>query len=451
MRKVLLLLLVLSTAAIQGQCWQSVSAGFVRSFGIKSDGTLWAWGQNSTGLLGDGTYVDRSSPVRIGTASNWQAIAMGDFHTIGLKTDGTLWAWGQNFDGQLGDGTNTSRATPVQIGTATNWQAISAGFGFNLAKKADGTLWTWGQNSAGQLGLGLGNVDVLVPTQITGMTNCISFSAGGAHALIIKSNGTLWACGLNSSGQLGIGSSVNKNTYVQVGTAADWRMVSAGGYNSFAIKNANTLWSWGQNQNGALGTGDLFNRNVVGAVGSSTDWQTVYAGDYHMMAKKTNGTLWACGGNAFGVGQFGTMSPLQLSTATNWDAVSVGDAHFLATKTDHTLTASGGNYYGQIGNGTSMNSVVLGQVSCSSLDTSEFNGRDLVFKISPNPVQSALDIYIPLQKTIDYLTISDMLGKEIYRQYGNTQRINVSQLQNGMYLLRLFSNGMVYDNKFIKQ
>ena len=122
---------------------------------ISMNGILWAWGSNHRGLLGDGTTISRHSPVRIGAATNWVSVSAGCSHTVGVRTDGTLWAWGENWDGQLGDGTTISRHSPVRIGAATNWVSMSAGSSnHTVGVKTDGTLWAWGENWHGQLGDG---------------------------------------------------------------------------------------------------------------------------------------------------------------------------------------------------------------------------------------------------------------------------------------------------------
>jgi len=141
--------------------WASVSAGNRHTLAIRPDGTLWAWGNNSSGQLGDGTTTTRLSPVQIGTATNWASVAIGSggHHTLAIRTDGTLWAWGENMTNQLGDGTTTDRFSPVGIGAATNWESVVAGtagigIGHTVAIRTDGTLWAWGANSSGQLGDG---------------------------------------------------------------------------------------------------------------------------------------------------------------------------------------------------------------------------------------------------------------------------------------------------------
>ncbi len=145
--------------------WEVVAAGFAHTVAIKTDGTLWAWGYNEYGQLGDGTWEDKNTPTQIGTDTDWEAVAAGDYHSLALKTDGTLWVWGNNGYGQLGDGTTVNKNIPTRIGIDTDWSAIAAGFYHTIALKSDDTLWAWGYNNYGQLGDGTAWKDS--PVQIT--------------------------------------------------------------------------------------------------------------------------------------------------------------------------------------------------------------------------------------------------------------------------------------------
>ncbi|MCL1810290.1 MAG: hypothetical protein FWG42_11085, partial [Clostridiales bacterium] len=156
-----------SAKAVMDSEWMAVSAGYCYTVAIKHDGSLWAWGLNRYSQLGDGTNTYRSVPIRIGAASDWAAVSASlaeKPYTVALKTDGSLWAWGNNEYGQLGNGTSVSSNAPVRIGTATDWAAISAGYAHTIALKKDGSLWGWGFND-GLLGDGA-NTSRYVPVRI---------------------------------------------------------------------------------------------------------------------------------------------------------------------------------------------------------------------------------------------------------------------------------------------
>ena len=180
--------------------WQAIACGDEHTLAIKTDGSLWAWGNNEDGQLGIGTTTDSLSPVRVGIETNWQAIACGGLHTLAIKADGALWAWGFNMFGQLGIGTTTGSLSPVRVGTETNWQAIACGGLHTLAIKTNGTLWACGDNMSGQLGIGT-TPGSLSPVQVGIETNWQAIACGGGYTLAIKTNGTLWACGDNEFGQ----------------------------------------------------------------------------------------------------------------------------------------------------------------------------------------------------------------------------------------------------------
>lgn len=189
--------------------WHLVTAGGLDainySIAIKNDGTLWAWGNNArSGQLGDGTTIDRNIPTQIGNDTNWQYANAGGLHTVALKTDGSLWAWGENQNGQLGDGTNTDKHTPTPVGNDINWQSVSSNSSTSAALKADGTLWTWGTNYSGQLGDGT-ITSRNTPGHIGNATNWNEVSVGGDSVTVLNTAGELWVCGENRWGQLGDG------------------------------------------------------------------------------------------------------------------------------------------------------------------------------------------------------------------------------------------------------
>ena len=240
---------------------QKLAAGKSHSLYIHKNRTLWAWGRNSFGQLGDGTTTDRISPVQIGSDNDWGQIVAGEYHTVAIKTDGTLWGWGLNSYGQLGDGTTTRRYSPVQIGSDNDWGQIVAGEFHTVAIKTDGTLWAWGWNMSGQLGDGT-TTDRISPVQIGSDNDWGQIVAGEYHTVAIKTDGTLWGWGLNSYGQLGDGTTTDRISPVPIGSDNDWGQIVAGEYHTVAIKSDGTLWAWGWNFSGQLGDGTTGNRYV---------------------------------------------------------------------------------------------------------------------------------------------------------------------------------------------
>jgi protein gp37 len=209
---------------------QSIAAGGSYVVALKTDGALIAWGDNRYGQLGDGTTVDKHNPVVVTDAlgnpiTGIQSVATGAYHTVALKTDGTLLAWGSNWNGLLGDGTTVDKSSPVVVtdalgNTITGIQSITAGYHHTLALKTDGTLLAWGYNTVGQLGDGTTvdkyNPVVVKDAQGNPITGIQSITAGYDHTLALKTDGTLLAWGVNWYGQLGDGTTVDKHNPVVV-------------------------------------------------------------------------------------------------------------------------------------------------------------------------------------------------------------------------------------------
>ncbi len=313
--------------------WKLISNGLYTTAAIKTDGTLWAWGRNTQGQLGlnDSEPVYRSSPVQVGSATNWSLVSTNWRHTAAIKTDGTLWTWGDNLYGQLGTNNTVSRSSPVQVGILTNWSQVSMSAAHLIFIKTNGTLWTSGYNPSGQLGLN-DRVYRSSPVQVGVATNWSQISGGVGNSskiAAIKTDGTLWTWGAGFGGSLGLNDSeVYRSSPTQVGTGTTWSLVSMGTGNPIAIKTDGTLWGWGLNQQGQLGLNDRVYRSSPVQIGVETNWSKISSGQYFITAIKTNGTLWTCGFSNFGqLGQNDLTrrsSPVQLGVATNWSNVSSG-------------------------------------------------------------------------------------------------------------------------------
>jgi len=341
--------------------WLAVSAGDLHSAGIRSDGSLNAWGHTSYGQLIERpaylgvadtgkrnipTLVTESRPwltvscARAGSArfgqstliagdhklwrwshsspwvmsvvesnSSWRAVSSAGDHVLAVTTGGTLWAWGLNESGQVGDGTTQFRDQPVQIGSASIWSEVSASNGFSLALRTDGSLWAWGANYYSQLGDGT-TLNRLVPSRVGNGNNWLKISAGGSHSLALKTDGTLWVWGSNPFGQLGLGHKTLTAVPTRLGNWADWEIIAAGKTHSMAIRKDGSLWSWGRNQNGQLGIGGYVDATAPQPVAVGSKWQMVAAGVAHTLAIQQDGTLWAWGRNVYGELGLGPFRPV---------------------------------------------------------------------------------------------------------------------------------------------
>ena len=296
-----------------GTNWRQVStdtAGNARiTAAIKTDGTLWTWGYAQTGKLGNATASNTivSTPVTtFAGGTNWKQINASESGCVAIKTDGTLWTWGQSYAGRLGNNNTTTGIISTPITTfagGTNWRQVSSG-GYHVAAiKTDGTLWIWGQGSAGKLG-NAQVANILTPvTTFAGGNNWKQVSAGNGHTVAIKTDGTLWTWGQGSNGALGNGTTIF-TTSTPVTTFAggtNWKQVDGGLDGTSAIKTDGTLWTWGSGTDGQLGNAQTTNSSTpVTTFAGGTNWKQVSRGRQHTTAIKTDGTLWTWGLGSFG-------------------------------------------------------------------------------------------------------------------------------------------------------
>jgi len=241
---------------------------------IKTDGTLWGWGGNNNGGIGDGTTTRRDSPVQVGSLSDWSVLDYGKNSGISVKTDGTMWVWGSNLDGILGLGDKTDRSSPTQIGSLTDWATAAISGSGGAAVKTDGTLWQWGINDLMADGTTTGKCS---PVQIGSETYWANvwLSDNSGHAT--DTSGQYWGFGANQFGAIGDGSATVRHSPVQVGSLTDWDKFFTVGWkaNILHIKTDGTLWAWGLNDHGQLGIGDKTNRSSPVQVGDLTTWMSI--------------------------------------------------------------------------------------------------------------------------------------------------------------------------------
>jgi len=454
------IVLLISVANLNAQCWKTVSGGGGHTLAIKIDGTLWAWGWNEYGQVGDGSFTNKPYPIKIGTATDWKIVSAGNYHSLAIKNDGTLWGWGRNIYGQAGDGTYNDRNTPAQIGTATNWKDISGGGLHSLALKTDGTLWAWGTqyengNYYGILGTG-GMINETQPVQVGIANNWKNISAGYIFSLAIKSDGTRWAWGSNNGGYLGDGGTYPyQATPLQIGTETDWVICASGYAHTLAQKTNGSLWSWGLNYAGQLGDGTNTHHPSPIQVGTDIDWKIFAGATWHSIALKNDGTIWTWGRNIAGELGDGTYNPSlipkQIGTSNNWRTVESGHIHSLAIDNNGDLWTWGYNEFGGIGDSTFVNKPSPIKLPCGNLlppppppNAVDSSCRlEVQTKLWPNPVSNVLivDKNPTLCKvTMDlYNSVGQLIIKGRNIQDGHNE-IALLNLAAGIYYYKFISN-----------
>jgi alpha-tubulin suppressor-like RCC1 family protein len=339
-----------------GDDWKQASSSdyFGNHYVVKDDGTLWDWGcDGSLAILGSCLGGPNSIPTQLFSdmGSDWKQVSSSGFTTAAIKNDGTLWTWGDNFYGQLGDDSLESRSSPVQTAAGgSNWAQVSCSKWNIAAVKTDGTLWIWGSNYAGVLANGETSPDKSSPVQtICGGNNWAQVSIGQCNGAAVKTDGTLWTWGFNSGGQLGIGTSSYDFYTSPVQTSlggTDWKSASVGGGSALgnglvamaAVKTDGTLWLWGNNFYAALGDGTTNDKSEpTQEITSSISWAQVITSWTHTGAIKTDGSLWLWGDN--GYGELGDetsaskSSPVQtIMGGSTWFQIALAENHTIAIK-----------------------------------------------------------------------------------------------------------------------
>jgi alpha-tubulin suppressor-like RCC1 family protein len=272
-----------------------VAAGGGHALAVKADGTIWAWGNNGSGQLGDGSRESRRLPVAVLRPGGARGVAGGGGHSLGVWQDGSVWAWGRGTEGQLGNGAAADSAIPVQVALASATR-LAAGARHSLAI-VDGRVWAWGSNSSRQLGTGAAGQSP-TPALVPGTSGIVAIAAGEAHSLALGSDGALWAWGANGAGQLGDGSTADRSAPTRVTGLPPIAAVAAASNSSVALARDGTVWAWGDNTFFAIGSASLPASAVPLQVSGVQEIIEVAAGGLHMLALGRDGRVraWGYGG-----------------------------------------------------------------------------------------------------------------------------------------------------------
>lgn len=401
------------------QSWLAVNAGATHTLGIRDDGSLWAWGTGTVGQLGNLTAINRSSPVNI-AAGSWSQIFAGNSFSLAIDNNNKLFAWGLNSLGQLGDSTSINKSSPTQISTSS-FVFVSAGFdhahaidstgklygwgqytsgqtgvydeiyswsqlGYGIGLRTNNTLWTWGINTSGQIGDGT-TIDKSSPVQI-GSNDWSSITLTYTTSSIkgaIKTNGTLFMWGSNSQGQLGLGDTINRSSPTQI--SGSWNQISTQLLHTAARNSSNIIYTWGYNETGELGDGTTINKSspvLLASPFNTTSWLSVSVGFSYTAALRSDNIIYTWGtGNS---GRLGTglttnrSNPVTLGGAfatSSFVAISAGALHALALRTDYRLVAWGdASNAGQLGDNTTINKstpVLVGTSSWTNVTANRLN------------------------------------------------------------------------------
>lgn len=462
----LLLLFLLVSHNVEAQCWLEVAAGYHHAIGIKTDGTLWAWGRNDYGQLGDGTNIHKTVATQIGTDTDWKLIAAGNNHSLAIKNNGTLWAWGRNNFGQLGDGSIVDKNAPFLVNNDTDWKTIASNVETSIALKEDGTFWGWGKNNANQLG-DSNYLPIYLPTQIGTDANWNTVASGGGNTLTLKDDNTFWGLGAGAEGIFGNGNGdigLNYTIPTQTLPDTDWEKISTSDLVTLAIKSDGSLWAWGKNDDGNVGNGTFINGDsswIPNHIGTANNWTSVCTRRKLSMAVNSNGELFCWGWNFYGqLGDGTTISrnvPTAVGIGTNWKSVAIGLYFTVGLTSNGSLWAWGFNDYGQLGDGTFTNKTTPTQIGATcTLTANSFDNKNSL-KAFPNPADNQLKLeYYLSESTLVQTTITNHLGQIFYSEQTNknsgkqSEPLNLSSYPTGIYLISVYTDNLHNTIKIIK-
>lgn len=374
-----------ASSAVRG-AYSSISAGFDHSVGLKADGTVWAWGDDSGGQASWTCFTPAMSlrcltPTPVITSASGvfgdvKAIAAGAAFSLALKNDGTVWAWGYDSNGQIGTFLDGNNVTPIQVPGISGVRAIGASASTSFALKSDGTVWAWGSGEFGNLGDGIPyswENRFPVPKKIPGLSGIVAIHVGDSHSFAIDKNGVVYAWGRNTYGAFGNGTTFDISGPTIIPALQDSIMLQAGYNFSLALKVDGSVWAWGLNTKGQLGLGTVSTSAALSPVRipGLSGVNTISAGKDHAMAVLADGTVYAWGNNYRGKLGDGTTvavqaSPVKVKNLDKAIHIDAGEYHSLTIQGTGGVGGWGDNDFGPIGNGTYNNTYLVMQRSLGS-------------------------------------------------------------------------------------
>lgn len=454
MKKQISLILLIQSLCLS-QIAQQISCGEFHSFLLCDNGDLYTFGHNAAGQLGTGNYDYQTLPYHLESLPPISQAAGGGYHSLAVTDDGHVYSWGSSEYGQVGDGSQgTFYNTPQLISGIEDVIQVDAGRYFSAALKSDGTVWTWGRNDSGNLGHG--NYDAAtVPTQVMELTDIVSIECGSWSLFAIDSDGTVYCFGDNNFSALGLGSDF-PTTYntPQTMNITDVIKIEAGYWHAIALKSDGTVWAWGTDAFGQLGQGQSGFGNIPIQVSSLTNIVDIAAGNGFCLAMDSEGTLFTWGDNIYGQlgnGTTGSFSnvPTILNGVSEVVEIACGDHHLLCLAENGELLGCGKNDGGQLGIGSNedSNELVLSTNSCGLIDHTQ-NLSYAELSLYPNP--AAEEVFIGAFSGYYDLCVYDVTGKKVISGnfFGN-QVIDVSRLNQGVYIFRIIMDEITREQKMI--
>ncbi|MBI1912648.1 MAG: RCC1 repeat-containing protein, partial [Deltaproteobacteria bacterium] len=362
MRKLVLFSILFLTpfyASLAGR----LAGGEFHSLAMKEDGTVWGWGWNLAGQLGDGTTENRHTPVQAIGLNNVISVSAGGEHSLAVKRDGTAWGWGSDSWGQLGQGLRDMGfqnngvpgvTTPRQVSGLSQVIDVAAGVLHSLFLISDGTVWACGGNRYGQLGNGTLN-DSSVPVRVVGLSNVVAIASGPEHSLAVENDGTVWAWGENNTGQLGDGTICGwtETCYsavpVQAVDLSNVVAIVGRGGSSLALKNDGTVWNWGGERGSWFRSQNSATFNMIPQQSSLSGVIAIHGANGYSLALTSYGAVLLWGELVYGIS---SQSPAPVNGLSGVTAIAGGDYHALALKNDGTVWALGWNDHGELGDST---------------------------------------------------------------------------------------------------